>query len=67
MKVKMKADGTEVNHSKRDINDQNKETKERTADGGSKDGGRERSRWGQQVVNRTQATTRTRSDESTPR
>ena len=38
MKVKMMTDGTEVNRNKRYIDDQNKETKARTADGGSVDG-----------------------------
>ena len=33
-RVKMTADGTEVDHNKRDIDDQNKETKVLTADGG---------------------------------
>ena len=42
MKVKMRADGTEVNHNKRDIDGQNKETKAWTADGDSEDGRWER-------------------------
>ena len=46
MKVKMRADGTEVNHNKRDIDGQNKETKARTADGDSEDGRRERGKVG---------------------
>ena len=41
MRVKMTADGTEVDHKKWDINDQNKETKAWTVDGGSEDGCRE--------------------------
>ena len=40
--LKMTADGTEVDHNKWDIDDQNKDTKARTVDGGSEDGCRER-------------------------
>ena len=42
----MTADGTKVNHNKRDIDSQNKETKARTADGDSKDGCREQGKVG---------------------
>ena len=39
----MTADGTKVNHNKRDIAGQNKETKARTVDGDSEN----EARWGQ--------------------
>ena len=42
MKVKMTVDGTEVDHNKWYIDNQNKETKARTADGGSVDRCQER-------------------------
>ena len=68
MKVKMTVDGTKLDHNKQDIEDQNKETKALTADGGSMQMGvGNEAMWGRQALNQTQATTRTRMDESTPR